>query len=229
MPPIKSTIKLPHPDRHEVAGSSVEQAATYIRRLIFSGVLAPGAKVPQDQIADTLGMTRVPLREALLTLQLEGRVRIEPNRGAFVVAVTEQSARDTMELVSVIWRFASEKAIARTTPQVISDLTAANARVQKATDLIELHHAFDAFQETIVQAGLGTRISPFVARLRHSPDIIYQFDPAFAPKVRRTAKLTLAAFIDGDFEAMDSLIHHHFEEQVNRVLPLLMKQGLIVR
>jgi DNA-binding GntR family transcriptional regulator len=49
--------------------SSGEQAAIYIRGLIFQGRLRQGDRVPQDEIARTLGVSRIPVREALLSLE----------------------------------------------------------------------------------------------------------------------------------------------------------------
>src|SRR5262249_27112791 len=52
--------------------SSGEQVRLYVRRLIFDGVLKPGQRVPQDAIAQTLGVSRIPVREALIALEREG-------------------------------------------------------------------------------------------------------------------------------------------------------------
>ena len=228
MPAKKSALDLPTPNLKELAGSNVDQAATYMRRLIFAGILAPSAKVPQEQVASALGMTRIPVKEALHILELEGRVRIVPRRGAYVNAVTEQSARDANELIALLFRFAAEKALERMTPDVIGDLTRANQRVQRTTNLVELHHAFDDFQEVIVRAGVDNRLASFMARLRHlSPDTIYEHDPAIANIVRRTARSTLAAFKDGNLDKMDAIMQKTHEEILRRVVPLLISEGLM--
>ncbi|HET6663353.1 MAG TPA: GntR family transcriptional regulator, partial [Acidimicrobiales bacterium] len=49
--------------------SSGDQAALYIRRLMFDGDLRPGTRVPQDEIAQALGVSRIPVREALIALE----------------------------------------------------------------------------------------------------------------------------------------------------------------
>ena len=76
--------------------SSGDQAALYIRRLIFDGDLRPGTRVPQDEIAQTLGVSRIPVREALIALEREGWVTIELHRGAFINALDEDAVRETV-------------------------------------------------------------------------------------------------------------------------------------
>ena len=78
--------------------SSGNDAALYIRRLIFEGELRPGERVPQDEIAHELGISRIPIREALIALESGGWVTIELHRGAFVTALDEQ-AEDLQRLV----------------------------------------------------------------------------------------------------------------------------------
>jgi DNA-binding GntR family transcriptional regulator len=75
----------PLPQRPLKRRSSGEAAALHIRKLIFDGYLRPGARVHQDDVARGLGISRIPVREALIALEQQGWVTIEPNRGAFVV------------------------------------------------------------------------------------------------------------------------------------------------
>lgn len=228
MPPKKSNLDLPVPKRNELSGSNVEQAATYIRRLIFAGILAPGAKVPQDQVASVLRMTRIPVREALHILELEGRVRIEPRRGAYVVAITEQAARDMAEVILLLYRFSAERAVQHSSQQVIEDLTRANQLVQETSDLVELHHAFDAFQAVIVNAGVDARLAAFIARLRSlNPDTIFEQNPDLAVLVKRTARSTLAAFKAGDVEKMDVAMRKWHLATLRKMVPLLQHEGLM--
>ncbi len=82
--------------------TSGEQAALYIRRLVFDGDLKPGDRVPQDSVAAALGMSRIPVREALIALEREGWVTIETHRGAFVNGFDRQAVRDHYALLFVL-------------------------------------------------------------------------------------------------------------------------------
>jgi DNA-binding GntR family transcriptional regulator len=101
-----------------VRRSSGDHAAVYIRRLIFEGRLRPGERIPQEQIAQALGVSRIPVREALIALEREGWVTIEMHRGAFVNALDEQAARDTYELFGLVYGFAVRRAIGRARPDL---------------------------------------------------------------------------------------------------------------
>jgi DNA-binding GntR family transcriptional regulator len=72
-----------------------EHAVEGLRRAILGGELRPGARVPQEEIADRIGVSVVPLREALRVLEGEGQVTYRPRRGYFV---TELRAEDLAEI-----------------------------------------------------------------------------------------------------------------------------------
>src|SRR6195952_660204 len=113
---------LPAPAEVLVRRSSGEQAALYIRRLIFDGVLREGDRVPQDAIAKRLGLSRIPVREALLSLEREGWVTIKPHRGAFLGALDETVVRDHYELYGHVFGFAAARAAERSTPEMLVKL-----------------------------------------------------------------------------------------------------------
>ena len=75
-----------------------EAVLARLRQLIATGVLEPGEQVRQEQLAEQLGVSRVPLREALRILEGEGRVTYHPHRGYFV---TELSVEDLVEVYRI--------------------------------------------------------------------------------------------------------------------------------
>jgi DNA-binding GntR family transcriptional regulator len=75
-----------------------EHAVDGLRRAILGGELRPGARVPQEEIAERIGVSVVPLREALRVLEGEGQVTYRPRRGYFV---TELRAEDLAEIYAL--------------------------------------------------------------------------------------------------------------------------------
>jgi DNA-binding GntR family transcriptional regulator len=210
------------PFRHESPGASTERAAAYLRRLIFTRVLVPGSHVPAAQIAQTLGMTRIPVREALLVLQHEGRVRIEPNRGAFVTMDSTQSAQDSNELFSVMEDFACTRAAKRATPEDLQRLRQAQDDVHDATDPVQLFHAFEQFQESLVTAGLDARLAGFYRRLRQrSPDSIYEQLPSLVAAVKLTTERVVSALEAGDGALAAQNLRELRESALEQYAPLL--------
>lgn len=73
-------------------------AAEELRRRIFSGVYPGGTQLRQDALAQDLGASRIPIREALLQLEAEGLVRIEPHRGATVTELDPKALAELYEI-----------------------------------------------------------------------------------------------------------------------------------
>src|SRR6202167_725937 len=74
------------------------RAADEIRSAIFSGEMAPGARVRQEELAAKLGISREPIRHALLMLEREGLVRTAPKRGMIVVPLERKMILDIYDL-----------------------------------------------------------------------------------------------------------------------------------
>lgn len=87
-----------------------EMASDYIRDGVVSGRLGPGAKVDQDEIAEALGISRLPIREALIELTAKGFVESIPRRGAFVVKLEPQDIEDHFEVISLLFGLTAKRA-----------------------------------------------------------------------------------------------------------------------
>jgi DNA-binding GntR family transcriptional regulator len=146
-------------DGQIVRTSSGEQIASHIRWLIFDGSLRPGMRVPQDAIARNLGVSRIPVREALIVLEREGWVTIEMHRGAFINALDEQSVHDHYELFGLLYGFAARRALARATPGLAANLAEIQSEFAKASDPDELRRLSIAFNGAIVDAAASPRIN----------------------------------------------------------------------
>lgn len=142
-----------------VRTSSAEHIAQHIRSLIFDGELLPGSRVPQDAIAEDLGVSRIPIREALIALEREGWVTIEMHRGAFINALDKQSIRDHYELLGLIYGFAAKRALTRTNGDVAECLADIQAQFSRATDPEELQDLSISFYSSIVKAAASPRIT----------------------------------------------------------------------
>ena len=79
-----------------------EEVAERLRQRIFSRELAPGDWIDEMKIADELGISRTPLREALKVLAAEGLVTMKVRRGAYVTEVSEKDLRDVYHLLALL-------------------------------------------------------------------------------------------------------------------------------
>jgi DNA-binding GntR family transcriptional regulator len=138
---------------------SGQYIATHIRRLIFDGELRAGMRVPQDAIASDLGVSRIPVREALIVLEREGWVTNEMHRGAFINALDEQAVHDHYELYGLICGFAADRALARGDADLPQRLATIQTNFARASNAEELYRESLAFHATIVKAAASPRIT----------------------------------------------------------------------
>ena len=75
-----------------------------LRQAIIEQALKPGAKLPEDSIGETFGVSRTTVRSALIRLNAEGLVEIQPNRGASVAVPTIEEAQDVFQMRRVLER-----------------------------------------------------------------------------------------------------------------------------
>lgn len=119
-PRVTGTPILPKVTRQRLHDTVVD----HLRNFIVEGVLAPGMKLNERELCETLGISRTPLREAFKVLAAEGLIEISPNRGASVSRMSEAEAWETFELMSGLEAFAGELACERITPQELAEIKA---------------------------------------------------------------------------------------------------------
>jgi DNA-binding GntR family transcriptional regulator len=121
-----------------------EQAAAYIRELIVSGQAAPGKLLRLDPLAQTLGASVTPVREAMLLLTQDGWFVQEPNRGFRVAPIRRTDVEDTYLVYSFIAGELAARAADNATKEVVSELrrldgaiAAIAAPAERADDHVE--------------------------------------------------------------------------------------------
>ena len=153
-----TSAPLPPPAAPPRRRSSGQQAAEYIRRLIFDGELKPGERVPQDDVAKALSLSRIPVREGLIALEREGWVTIELNRGAFVNTLDAEAVRDSYELFGLVYGLAARRALARSDASLVQRLGEIEKELRATDDPHEIERLTVAFHSTIVEAAQSPRI-----------------------------------------------------------------------
>lgn len=100
-----------------------ELVAEDIRGMIMSQQLLPGARLIEADLAEQLGVSRIPVREAIRLLEATGLVEVVPRKGAHVAVVDATDIQHIQELRVAIEGFAAEMAALRRTPENVADLT----------------------------------------------------------------------------------------------------------
>ena len=105
-----------------------------LRQAILKGELTPGERLMEIQLAERLGVSRTPIREAIRKLELEGLVLMIPRKGAEVAKISEKSLRDVLEVRRSLEELAIELACQRMSEDEIKQLEEAQDSFRKAVE-----------------------------------------------------------------------------------------------
>jgi DNA-binding GntR family transcriptional regulator len=110
------------------------EVAELLRQRIFSRSLEPGSWIDELRIAEELGISRTPLREALKVLAAEGLVTMKVRRGAYVTEVSEQDLRDVYHLLSLLESDAAGVVAATADDSQLAELADLHSQLEAAVD-----------------------------------------------------------------------------------------------
>ncbi len=146
-----------------------------LRQAILKGELEPGERLMEIQLAERLGVSRTPIREAIRKLELEGLVLMIPRKGAEVARISEKSLRDVLELRRSLEELAIELACQRMTEEEIDELEQAQKAFREAVDSKEvmlMAETDEKYHEIIYQ---GTKNSRLVQILNNLREQMYRY------------------------------------------------------
>ncbi|MEZ5188439.1 MAG: GntR family transcriptional regulator [Microbacterium sp.] len=153
-----------------------------LRDAIVDGSLAPGEQLRDGDLAARLGVSRTPVREALLELARAGLVQATPGRSTVVAPIDPAAVRDAQAVVGALHAVAVRAAVPRLTPAQLDEMRAANdafAAAQSAGDLQGALEADDRFHRVAVAAAGNTAVA----------DVLAQYEPV----LRRVERLRFAS------------------------------------
>ena len=140
-----------------------------LRHAILKGELEPGERLMEISLAQKLGVSRTPIREAIRKLELEGLVVMVPRKGAEVADITEKDLRDVLEVRTALEELSIELAIRNMDEEQLDNLKKANeafARNSEGDDLIKIAESDVAFHEHIYMATGNKRLIQIINNLR---------------------------------------------------------------
>ena len=139
-----------------------------LRQAILTGELKPGERLMEIHLANKLGVSRTPIREAIRKLELEGLVTMIPRRGAEVAQITEKSMNDVLEVRRAMDALCVELACDRITPEELQELKKACDTFEAAVktgDIKQIARTDVALHDIIVQATGNQRLIQLVNNL----------------------------------------------------------------
>jgi DNA-binding GntR family transcriptional regulator len=206
---------------------SSESIANALRADILRGHLQGGQPLKQDEIAAQFGVSKIPVREALVHLKAEGLVNFYPNRGAFV---SELSAAEADEIY--VMRIALEKEIlARAIPHLtVSHLKQAGeilAAIDREENIAKWGELNWEFHSTLYRPANLPRVMETIQTLHTNIArylVLYLAGMDYQKKSQREHRALLQACRDGDIEKATKILEGHLLSASTQLVKFLNKQ-----
>jgi DNA-binding GntR family transcriptional regulator len=206
------------PARQLKRRSLSEEVAETLRDMILVGELRPEQRVTQDELAATLGVSTMPVREGLLKLAHEGLVEASPNRSFRIVRNTREDISDIYWMHAVLAGELTARACRRQDldPGLIERMQAQEDALAEATaarNTVAMEAANWSFHRQINRAAGAPRLLLMLrSTLRHIPHHFYTLIEDWAPVSRSGHEAIIQAFESRDPDAARSAATKHVEE-----------------
>ena len=203
-----------------------ESAADYLREQILTGRLTPGTKIDQDEISDALGISRLPVREALIELANEGLVDAVPRRGAYVASLERADIVDHYRIFGLVAGLAASRAATSLADADLVELRAVHESFVAATDADAQASWNHEFHKRINRAGGSRRLVSVLALLSRSlPMRYFEFVPGWAEASARHHERILTALEQRDAHEAQRIMEHHVTESGELAVGILQEMG----
>jgi len=148
-----------------------DRIASSIRNAIMDGRLSPGSRLTEQELVSMLGVSRTPLREALLLLDSEGFINILPRKGAVVTEISQNDVEDIYGAKSILESAAARLACDKISIETIEELSVLTDEMEltakdKRKDYRTLLNLNAEFHQLLSDAGGNKKISQFIRNLR---------------------------------------------------------------
>jgi DNA-binding GntR family transcriptional regulator len=189
------------------------QVIAELREAILTGRLKAGERLVEERLADELGVSRNPVREAIRALASEGLIEVAARRGASVAVMSEQEARETVEVRALLEGHNARLAARRHDKRVIKRIEAV---LNKGTAAVEARHFDQLFQlnqefhRELAAAGQNRVLGELLQRLRDRTAMLFApMSPSRQSRSWNEHAGILRAIIDGDERAAASRAAEH--------------------
>lgn len=194
-----------------------------LRQAILRGELKPGERLMEIQLANKLGVSRTPIREAIRKLELEGLVLMIPRKGAEVAEITEKNLRDVLEVRRALEELAVRLTCERITAEQIEELKVTAREFETATksnDVTKIAEADVKFHDVIYMATDNQRLIQLLNNLREQ---MYRYRVEYLkrkevyPKLMQEHEEIIGAISAGRKDDACLMVCEHVDNQMEAV------------
>ena len=202
-----------------------------LRDAILKGELAPGERLMEIHLANNLGVSRTPIREAIRMLEKEGLAVTIPRRGAQVARMTEKDLEDVLEIRDALDALAVTNACGRMTEEDFRELRDAMddfAAATRTRDVREIVEADEAFHNAIYKAAKNSKLDAIIQNLKEQ---MYRYryeyvkDNADFSRLVSEHERILEGLKNKDEVYVREIMHTHLKNQIEAVRALIRRQN----
>lgn len=198
-----------------------------LRRMIIAGELLPGQPLRQDALAERLGVSRVPLREAFKVLEGEGQVVYEPHRGYKVARLSLGDLLEVYRIRQLLETEAARAAVERADDGTLDAMRIAGKEVEAASaaaDILPMTEANRRFHFVLLSAARMPRLERLIQVLWDATDtyrFVYYGVEANRQRVEDEHSLIVEAFADRDADRLITLLDDHRNHAIDALRKFL--------
>jgi len=203
-----------------------QKATSTIRERILTGDLGPGAKLSQHQLATELGMSRIPVRDALRSLAAEGLVKVRDNTTAVVASLSMEDLQELYEIRISLEPRLGRLAIPNLTQRHFTDMEELLERMASTTDKQPWLPLNNRFHETLYSAANRQRSLDIVRSVRRQTDRYTAVHIELSQDVVDSEhRMILEAARQGHPTRIEALITAHISASYEQMLRYLAGEG----
>jgi len=201
-----------------------------LREAIVTGELKSGERLMEIRLANEMGVSRTPVREAIRKLEQEGLVYLTARKGAVVAPINSKDLRDVMEIRRVLESLACKLACEHTTDEDILDLEETNDRIQEAIDNKEdelIARLDSKFHEMICEISGNKKLVSILGKIK---ELIFRYRLVYISDLKNKNiiieehKKIINDLKTKNEKAVRKDIEHHIEIQEKFILNSLEKE-----
>jgi transcriptional regulator, GntR family len=203
-----------------------------LRKAIINGEIKPGERLMEVAIAEQMGVSRTPVREAIRRLEAEGLVTMVPRKGTHVSELSAKDIIDVLEVRGALDKLATSLAAKRMKPQQLRALESIHKQFVSCVEKeniegavkkdIEFHDAIYAASGNSRLIGVLSTLKEHIYRFR----VIYLRDMNIAEYVEQEHEEILNALREGNDKLAGELSEKHIKNQMNAIVEALSQKKL---
>ena len=204
-----------------------QEVATRLRQRLVEGQIAPGAKLNERELSESLQVSRTPLREAIKMLAAEGLVELLPNRGAVAASLSAQDVADTFEVIAGLEGQSGALAAQRITSEELAEIQALHYEMLAAFTRRDLstYYRLNAQIHTLINAAARNPVLTHTwrtvnARLQ-ALRFRSNFDEAKWARAVDEHERMVALLAARDADGLHRLLVQHLDHKRDAVLELM--------